>query len=497
MSMSDILKNNQNIILLILGTILSIFSIGKWNIPITIYIWPFCFLHYLHINSNKIKSLLIVYLCFLVANLIRWIGCSNLNLAYDFLAGFYFSINTIIPYIVDLIFYNKIPKWKNVLIFPLTVSFTEYILSFYSFSNNNLYAYSQLDNIPFLQIISLFGTFFLSFIITLFSSILDYSINVYLKENKISKFIYYYIAIIVLIYLFGGIYLLIPYNNETIKAVSVRGVSQLYYVRREKDILPLETYYEYINNTMKKAKDINADFISYAERAFALNEEDKFKIINKVINFTKFYKINTLLSLDIRYKRKEIQNKQNMNLFITDTGDILYEYTKHNLIPFVEYDYFPSKESLKVLNTKMGKLSTVICYDINYPMFINSLSKNHLDVLIVPSWDYPGVAEFQSKEARYKAIEGGFNLIKNTANGVVIASDYKGRILTYFSGKNCEDYFVVTELYKHGRKTLYSYIGRFFNFIYLITLVIIIYCSDKDNIEKNILNQETKKKKNL
>ena len=84
-----------------------------------------------------------------------------------------------------------------------------------------------------------------------------------------------------------------------------------------------------------------------------------------------------------------------MNLYINDKGEILYEYTKHNLIPFVEYDYFPLKKPLKALNTKIGRFSTVICYDINYPIFINFLSRNNLDVLIVQSWDYPGVSEFQ------------------------------------------------------------------------------------------------------
>ena len=473
----------KNSLYLLIGTICSIFSIGKLNIPITIYIWPFCFLHYLHMNESKIKSLIKIYICILISNLIRWIGCTNLNIYYDLLCGFYFSISTIIPYIIDIILWKKISKWKNIFIYPLSIGFTEYILSFYCFSNNNLLAYSQLDNIPFLQIISLFGTFFLSFIIALFASILDYSIEVYQKERKITKFVYYYIAINIIIYLYGGIILIIPYNRETFRAVSVRGISQLYFVRKENDIRPLENYYEYINNTLNKAKSINADFISYAERAFAFEEEDTNKFITKVLDMVKYYNIDTLLSLDIRYKKEEIRSKQNMNIYIQSNGQIIYNYTKHNLIPFVEFDYFPTKEPLQVLDTKNGKLSTVICYDINYPMFINSLSKKNLDILIVPSWDYPGVAEFQSKEARYKAIEGGFNLIKNTANGVVIASDYKGRILNYFSGKDCQDYFIVSELYKHGIKTLYSYIGQVFNFIYLIGIFIVIYLPDNENIE--------------
>ena len=86
-------------------------------------------------------------------------------------------------------------------------------------------AYSQLNNLSFLQIISLFGTFFLSFIIALFASILDYSIEIYQKQRNISKFIFYYIIINIIIYLYGGIILLIPYNKDTFRAVSVKGIS--------------------------------------------------------------------------------------------------------------------------------------------------------------------------------------------------------------------------------------------------------------------------------
>lgn len=84
------------------------------------------------------------------------------------------------------------------------------------------------------------------------------------------------------------------------------GISQPYFIRHQKDILSLNLYYEYISKTLKKAKDISADFISYAERAFAINEEDRENFIKHIADTIKYYKINILISLDIRYKMKEI-----------------------------------------------------------------------------------------------------------------------------------------------------------------------------------------------
>ena len=122
----------------------------------------------------------------------------------------------------------------------------------------------------------------------------------------------------------------------------------------------------------------------------------------------------------------------------------------------------------------MGKLTIAICYDINFPYFINSLSRKHFDILLIPSWDWEGIAEFHSNNAKYRAIEGGFNLIKNTVNGITISIDAKGRVLSYHIGRDYGDYFLTSTVNKKGIKTLYSYIGFLFNFLYIIVLCCIL-----------------------
>ena len=168
-------KTKKNILYLAVGTIFSVFSIGRYNIVISIYIWPFCFLNYLHKNDSKIIPLIIVSLCLLFSNMLRWIGSTGLNIGADFILGAYFSIINIIPFLIDDIFYKKILGWKSALIFPLSVASCEFLFQFNFIANTNLYAYAHRENLQYLQIISLFGVHFLSFVIALFSSILDYS----------------------------------------------------------------------------------------------------------------------------------------------------------------------------------------------------------------------------------------------------------------------------------------------------------------------------------
>ena len=216
----------KKIVYLIFGFIFSITSIGRFNIPLSIFIWPYCFLVYLHQNNKKIFPLIIVSLCLIGSNMIRWLGYNKYSNLISIVMSIYLSFINIIPYIIDNIIYNKISKWASVFVFPLLVAFTEYLFEFMRIANYNVYAYALRYNIQIIQICSLFGCYFLSFIIALFASIVDYSHDVYKKEKKISKFVYSYAIIILFITSFGSIRLLIPEREERFNIAAALGSSQ-------------------------------------------------------------------------------------------------------------------------------------------------------------------------------------------------------------------------------------------------------------------------------
>jgi apolipoprotein N-acyltransferase len=294
-----------------------------------------------------------------------------------------------------------------------------------------------------------------------------------------------------LIYLFGFIRLILPEEKGTYNIGASIGISnEIYEHEQSADnyFRELDEYVQYINDTMRKAKGAGCQIMTYAEEAFGIYLVNKTEIIDRVSKLAQEYQIYVLLPLDIG---QDNDINTNEAILISDKGDLLYNYQKQHLVPYIESDYDTLTDEVKVVNTSLGKMTVVICYDINFPYFINNLSREHLDILLIPSWDWDGIAEFHSVELRYRAIENGFNTIKNTANGNTISFDYKGRILSYFISKDCEDYFLVNTINRKGVKTLYSYIGIFFNYFYLLAIICILisgiinekFCSKKNRDE--------------
>ena len=478
----------KNFLYLILGFIFSIASVGRFNFPLFIFIWPYCFLVYLHQNEKKLIPLIIVSLCLIVSNIIRWIGYIKESPLSSFVFGIHLSFINIIPYIIDDMIYNKIAKWASVFVFPLLVAFTEYAFEFTCFANNNVYAYALRNNLEIIQICSLFGSYFLSFIIALFASIVDYSHNVYKKEKKISKFLYYYTIIILIFTCFGSIRLLIPEKEERFNAAAASGLSPCLIDEKKNFILPIDTYMDYIQKTIIKANNLDAKVIVYQEQAFAIYGVDRTDLINKTAKLAEKYNIYVVLPLDVEYDNYD----KNEAILISNKGKVLYNYEKNHLIPIFEREYSSNLTEYKTFDTELGYLGLVICYESDIAIYLNQLSRLGLDTLLLPSWDWDAITEFHSIGNRFRSIENGFNTIKSTASGITLSYDYKGRFLAYYQSSKCEDYFVLSSLYKRGTKTLYSHIGGFFNYFYLIALIILVIIG-RFQINKEIENLKLKK----
>lgn len=134
---------------------------------------------------------------------------------------------------------------------------------------------------------------------------------------------------------------------------------------------------------------------------------------------------------------KTEQGNYNTALLIDDSGNILHQYRKINLLT-VEFPYYNVGQSLAVIDTKFGKIGLNICAD-NYHDSLaigHTLARMGAQLIISPSsWtvDY-GVTElddpYKDKWLKpFKILASYYNLIvaSTTSVGYIVGGPYEGK----------------------------------------------------------------------
>mgnify|MGYP000597036424 CR=1 FL=1 len=83
--------------------------------------------------------------------------------------------------------------------------------------------------------------------------------------------------------------------------------------------------------------------------------------------------------------------------------------------------------------TPIGKLATIICYDLNYTDITRIMAQDGAQIIAAPSNDWPGIAEKQNIHLVFRAIETRTAIIDFTLYQPNVRAFAAVRLLTYFT----------------------------------------------------------------
>src|SRR5947208_14575617 len=117
----------------------------------------------------------------------------------------------------------------------------------------------------------------------------------------------------------------------------------------------------------------------------------------------------------------------NSSRFYSADGKLEANYDKHHLIPGVE----PEKPGDKrvVLDEPSGRWGLQICKDMDFPRLSREYAVEGANLVLVPAWDFTEDGWLHARMAVLRAVENGFALARSARNGLLTASDNRGRIL--------------------------------------------------------------------
>jgi len=175
------------------------------------------------------------------------------------------------------------------------------------------------------------------------------------------------------------------------------------------------------------------------------------------------------------------------------TGEIETIYRKHHPVPTWEARTTPgteisvlacprkAKENLpsepSPAPQSTGKVGIEICRDMDYPELARRYGKQQVGLVLVPAWDQGvGVdADWHGHLSLMRGVEDGFSMVRDAKNGLLTASDDRGRILAETPTRT--DGALVTMLARvpvRYDSTLYQKWGDWFAWVDLIALIALV-----------------------
>ncbi len=454
---------------LILGLVLTMLSYGIFNTGICAWIFAIPLIRFIN-NRTKWSSIILMLIGMIIIANITFFRLVEDN--FNIMNQVFCTLNGIrifSPFFVYFLCrYLRAKKIIAYYAFPAAVAAAEFFIDNPFISVMTSLSVSQFWNLGLMQVASVTGVVGVSFIVTLFASIVNYIWEEGASKGTLINVIGYGIAVVIITSI--GMFTVekITTTDQTVRVAA--GIENFNLLQKDKSILAqytgsdeekmLQANIDIINERAKQAVQNESTLMVFPEDAFACFEPSSEKFIEQVKAIAREHKINILLPL-LRLPTGEGQKQKNTLNFINSKGELLNTYLKNHLVPVVE-EPFTEKGDGKtpVVEVDGVKYTYLICADYTSNKY--AYNGREADIFLNPSYDWKAFQYFTSYGVQARAIECGFSVLRNPVNGNIILYDVYGRPLHMANVMNVHTGMIYLDIPKQGRQTIYGAAGNWF-----------------------------------
>ncbi|EFK05229.1 conserved domain protein [delta proteobacterium NaphS2] len=166
----------------------------------------------------------------------------------------------------------------------------------------------------------------------------------------------------------------------------------------------------------------------------------------------------------------DLARPHNKLILLGPSGDTLREYLKAR--PSMLEPIKPGDGRIPIVDTPYGKIAGVICCDATFPGLIRRAGRAKVGLLLVPALVWEGVDPFYTHMNTFRAMENGFSFIQATGEGLSMAVDHQGRVLSAMDYRRTTPKIMIADIPIRHVNTLYVKIGDLFGWLCVAGLVI-------------------------
>ncbi len=472
---------------------LLLFSNGANNIALAAWLAPVFMLRFVRTQDLQVGlpvayALLVGTFAFQYRGMVPIPGVAY----YIFLAVQ--GIPLVFPYIVDRLVAHKLIGLKASFVFPTAWAATEYLLSRGPYGTWGSVAYSQYGNLALLQLLSVTGLWGITFLMGWFAAMCNQLWEEGLDSKRARRAARLCVGTIAAVMLLGGARIaLFPPSSQTVRVASIskrkmgpelsNAVSGRMFRGKstDEDLVVIERWATAIDDDLlsraEQEMQAGAKIVFWGEANAPVLKEEEAAFVARGGDVAKKYHAYLGMALGVlnNGKPRPLENKL---VLIQPNGQVAWEYNKARPVPGPEAAVqVRSDGRLRSLDTPYGRLSSIICFDGDFPQLLAQAGALGADVVLDPSNDWRAIDPWHTQMASFRAIEQGFNLIRQTSQGLSATFDYQGRRLAAMDHYQTTDYAMVSQVPTRGVRTIYSRLGDWFAWVCLAGLVFLTILS--------------------
>ncbi len=446
---------------LTLGLVLFLFSHGRVTIPICSW-FAFVFLIRFHRTSSRPwLAIVTLWVAMAACNAFMYAELLPVRGLVFYAACLLVGGIWVFPFIVDRLLYRRLDGLASTFLWPLLMVTINYFLAPYL---PNL-ARSQIEYSSLIQIVSVTEMSGLVFLIYWFAGTLNriwesgFEWTLAKREGGI------FLGVLLLAVIYGDTRL--AFSNSQPEDLQVAMINP-----RRNRLDSLDNFEPKIVRELfalsKKAVQADAKVIAWSEANanVPLDYEDELLELGK-----EFAKENgVFLFMSFRSFSTPSLN-ENKTVGISPSGDIVVDYLKSKTIPFMEAHTKKGDRERATAGIDDIRTGHAICYDMDFPSFIQKAGKRDVDILFAPSSDWREVRFLHAASARFRAIENGCSLVRPTMQGLSIATDSFGRVLAFQDYYSNTPRLLIVGVPSRGVRTLYAICGELFSIVCIVLFV--------------------------
>ncbi len=480
--------NRWSFLWLALAAIFILFSNGKWNIPVAIWLSLVFALRFW--RTQPLKHGFIIYtLVSIIPLYFAWQGLVPIpGIGYFIFVVMICLFNSLI-FLTDRLLASRLKWFVSTLVFPLAMVTMQYIMTIVSpYGSFGSLAYTQYGNLPLLQIVSVTGLSGITFLLAWFASVVNWAWEQQFEWKKVWKGVVTYTGILAVLLLAGSASLISQSSSDTVRMAAIPA-TEIFEMSQdiqdsaerflsgeitETELESIRTEFNAnINDLLERSERearAGASIVFWSEGGGYVLDEDEPALVERGRTLARQEGIYLGMALaTLKSGQNLVENKI---VCIEPSGDIAWEYFKARPTP--GEPVVPGDGEILTSDTSYGKIASVICFDMDFPNLLRQAGEAGVDVMFNPSNDWEEVALLRMQMATFRAIENGFSLIRPTSHGFSVATDYQGRVLAITDYFTSEDPVMIAYGPTKGVKTVYSQIGDVFAWLCMAGLVTVI-----------------------